>query len=310
MISVTLTLWRCSLDGSPHSSEVNERSYPLLYEMLRSFTVLARTLNLSHTVLELGSTRQTVRRHIATLEEAIGQPLFMIEDRSYSLTEEGSQLIPAARDIIERGQLFLNGGLKNIDGMPLLSARTPEGWEYHQQQLPLSEIWASGSELHKAALKAWTLSEGNLEHKALKPLRPYLVVYRDSAEDWVCVEIGEHSFYAKWWGWRKAKSSIGRPLGKFPGGAGVAALLDAPYREIFQDHGVRLDQVVTKVPRTEDGDPVVNVFDRLLLGSRFPDGSFALISVVDRSETVRVEGADASILEEMPEDATVDFVVS
>ncbi|MEP3512466.1 MAG: hypothetical protein ABJN38_11970, partial [Lentilitoribacter sp.] len=39
-------------------------SHALLHEMIRSFTTLARTLNLSHAVKELGSTRQTLRRHI------------------------------------------------------------------------------------------------------------------------------------------------------------------------------------------------------------------------------------------------------
>jgi len=40
-------------------------SHAILFELLRSFTTLARTLNLSHAVKELRSTRQTVRRHIA-----------------------------------------------------------------------------------------------------------------------------------------------------------------------------------------------------------------------------------------------------
>jgi len=46
-----------------------DRIPPLLYEMVRSFTVLADTLNLSQAVRLLGSTRQTVRRHIAQIEE-------------------------------------------------------------------------------------------------------------------------------------------------------------------------------------------------------------------------------------------------
>ena len=49
-------------------------SHAILFELLRSFTTLARTLNLSHAVKELRSTRQTVRRHIAQLEEMRGTP--------------------------------------------------------------------------------------------------------------------------------------------------------------------------------------------------------------------------------------------
>ena len=50
---------------TPNLTEVNQ---PLLFEMIRSFTTLAQTLNLSHAVAELNSTRQTVRRHISQLE--------------------------------------------------------------------------------------------------------------------------------------------------------------------------------------------------------------------------------------------------
>ena len=50
-------------------TEFREMNQPLLFEMLRSFTTLARTLNLSHAVEELNSTRQTIRRHISQLED-------------------------------------------------------------------------------------------------------------------------------------------------------------------------------------------------------------------------------------------------
>ena len=56
----------------------------LLYEMMRSFVALARTLNLSQAVEALGSTRQTVRRHIAQLEQAMGLSLFEVEQRRLS----------------------------------------------------------------------------------------------------------------------------------------------------------------------------------------------------------------------------------
>jgi DNA-binding transcriptional LysR family regulator len=57
---------------------VNEITNPLLFEMIRSFSKLAKTLNLSHAVHELSSTRQTVRRHIASLEEIKGENLFEV----------------------------------------------------------------------------------------------------------------------------------------------------------------------------------------------------------------------------------------
>ena len=68
----------------------------LLFEMIRSFVTLAQTLNLSHAVAQLASTRQTVRRHIQQLEKAMGAPLFTIENRRYSLTKVGVEALPEA----------------------------------------------------------------------------------------------------------------------------------------------------------------------------------------------------------------------
>jgi len=295
------------LDGSAQQLDGLENHYPLLYEMLRSFSTLSRTLNLSQAVRELGSTRQTVRRHIAQLEDAFGHPLFAVRDRSYELTEEGARIIPAAEDILARGRLLINGGLREIDGMPQFSVRTEQGWEFHQQQMPLSHVWNGPSKLLKAALKAWTLSEGKLDAEPMDAIRPYILVYRESVHDWLCVEIGEQSFYSKWWGWRNARSSIGRPLNKFPGGPQMATLMDEPYKEILQTRSARLDQVVTKVPRDPEGHPIPNAFNRLLLGSQFPDGSFALIIVVDRPERIEVDGLEQEFIKGMPEDAVVNF---
>ena len=48
-------------------------------------------------------------------------------------------------------------------------------------------------------------------------------------------------------------------------------------------------------------------FQRLLMGVRMPDGSFALVSVVDRAEKMAVSGVDQRWIDDMPADATVDF---
>jgi len=75
---------------------VKEVTNPLLFEMIRSFSTLAKRLNLSHAVEELGSTRQTVRRHIDNLEEIKGVVLFRVVDRRYELTEAGTHALPEA----------------------------------------------------------------------------------------------------------------------------------------------------------------------------------------------------------------------
>lgn len=279
----------------------------LLYEMIRSFTTLARTLNLSHAVSELGSTRQTVRRHIAQLEERMGHPLFAVDDRRYQLTEAGEESLPEAQDILARGKIWSQGKTLHKDGMLRLSHEAPNGWSFYQQQQSLAQIWDSESPMLRSALVAWSKSKGELEHPEFQDIRPYVLVYRDSPNGWICVEVGEKSFYTEWWGWTNARSSIGRPLGEFPGGPEFEAMLNFPFLEVQANGGVRLDEVVTQIPREQGGVPIPLAYKRLLMGARFPDHSFALIAAVDRSKEITISGLDQSTLNTMPEDAYVSF---
>lgn len=279
----------------------------LLYEMMRSFTALARTLNLSQAVEELGSTRQTVRRHITQLEEAMEGKLFDVQQRRYSLTEMGARALAPAQLLLDQGRVWYLGQFQNVGGMLRFSYEGASGWLYHQQQQPISVVWAGKSELLRAAVKAWTTSEGKLESKHMEQVRPYLLAYREISEGWICVEVGERSFYSNWFGWAQARSSVGRNLNQFPGGEEFASLTNAPFTDISSGHGVRLDQIITKMQLSDDGPMQYIAFDRLLLGVEMPDGSPAIVSIVDRSSEVRISDLNNSILEEVPEKASVDF---
>lgn len=279
----------------------------LLYEMMRSFTALARTLNLSQAVEELGSTRQTVRRHITQLEEAMAGKLFDVQQRRYSLTDMGARALAPAQLLLDQGRVWYQGQFQNVGGMLRFSYEGPSGWVYHQQQQPMSLVWSGQSELLRAALKAWTNSEGKLESKHLEKVRPYLLAYREISEGWICVEVGEKSFYSNWFGWAQARSSVGRNLNQFPGGEEFASLTDAPFRDISAGHGARLDQIIIKTEHNEGEQVQYIAFDRLLLGVRMPDNSPAIVSVVDRLSTVLISDLDDSILEAVPEKGRVDF---
>ncbi|AXI45073.1 LysR family transcriptional regulator [Sulfitobacter sp. SK012] len=261
---------------------------PLLYEMIRSFTTLARTLNLSHAVTELNSTRQTVRRHIAQLEEMMGEPLFSIDDRRYHLTEAGNQTLPEAQDILARCNVWMRGQVVHQNGMPQYKIEFPTGGDFYQQQKPLNSIWKSDRPLLAAALKAWTMANGDLESPYFEALRPYVMVFRNSPNGWVCVELGDESSYVSWFGLATARSSIGRVLGELPGGADFARLLSQPFHDVERDRSVRVDHIYTQIPRGPDQDPVQICYARLLLGCSFPDGSFALVSVVDRHNEIEI----------------------
>jgi biotin operon repressor len=281
----------------------------LLNEMMRSFVGLARTLNLSVAVEQLGSTRQTVRRHIAQLEEAMGFSLFEVEDRRYVLTDRGAQALAPAQVLLDQGKVWYSGQFEHVAGMLKFSYESEDGWIYYQQQQPVSLIWTLKSNLLRSALKAWTLAEGQLESEHFLNVRPHIVAYRENTDGWICVEVGEHSFYSTWFGWAQARSSLGRSLNQFPGGDAVASLADAPFQDIRVSNSVRVDQVLTKLPRGNDGGalkPVV--FDRLLMGMVLPDGSPVIVSFVDRACEVRITGMGSEHLDEMPQDARLDFV--
>ncbi len=275
--------------------------------MIRSFTTLAQTLNLSHAVKQLGSTRQTVRRHITLLEEAKGTPLFVVEDRQYRLTEAGEQSLPEALDILARGNAWLTGTLRHVEGLQHLSKVLPSGWSFWQQQRPISEMWTADRTLLREVMKAWALSGGALEHEAMQKVRPYFMVFRDSPAGWICVELGDSSSYVSWFGWSNARSSIGRDLGKMPGGDEFARLLAMPFDEIQRTHNIRLDHIFTQIQREEDGPMVPISYQRLLLGGRFPDGTFALISIVDRTHALRIDGLDRSEIERMPAELIMEY---
>src|SRR5210317_803716 len=112
-------------DSESHVRKRRFETLGLLHEMIRSFVTLAQTLNLSHAVKELGSTRQTVRRHIAQLEEVKGVRLFSLEDRQYHLTEAGRQALPEALDILMRGNSWLMGHVSHYDGLQRVHAQLP-----------------------------------------------------------------------------------------------------------------------------------------------------------------------------------------
>lgn len=281
---------------------------PLLFEMIRSFTTLAETLNLSHAVAELNSTRQTVRRHIAQLEAAKGEALFTLESRQYHLTEAGERALPEALDLLARGRSWLLGQISHRNGLEHVYADLPESRSFWMQQRPMSDLWSSERPLLRDAFRAWALSNGELEADILSEVRPFFMVYRDSPNGWICIEIGDQSSYVTWSGWVSARSSLGRNMHVLPGGQDFAHLMISPFEDAATHQNTRLDHIHTQLKRTPDGPYYPIYYQRLLLPGRFPDGTFALISVVDRHHGVEIIGLDPDDMEPMPDDTIMDNV--
>ena len=275
---------------------------PLLFEMLRSFTVLAKHLNLSHAVAELNSTRQTVRRHIAQLEEMKGGDLFLLKDRQYALTDLGQKVLPEAEDLIARAEGWMRGHSSIVNGLQRLQFTAPDGWFLHQQQHPLGRVFKSKSDVLRRVLSAWAESGGQIESEAMESVRKYLMVFRRVGPDWLCVEIGEESSFVSWFGKAKAQSSIGRSTEMFPKSGSFGYLVGLAYQEVEASECLRLDHTLTRIPRTDGGEHVTLSYERLLGAARFPDDSLALISAVRRTHDVDLPWVNDELRRDMPKE--------
>lgn len=288
-----------------------KHSHAILYEMMRSFASLARTLNLSRTVRELNSTRQTVRRHISILEDEMGVKLFTVRDRMYHLTEAGHAALREAEDLISRADAWVKHKSGHDDGLYYLAHSEGPESPYFLQQHPLSRLWDSDRDLLRHGFQCWTRARGEIEHPEFEKIRPYIILFRKLATDWVCVEVGPESSYSTWYGWRWQRSSVGRPVDSLPAGSGFANLLAQPFNEVHDTHGFRLDHIHTQM-RSDEGDehPLVPIsYQRLLLGCRFPDGSFALAALIDRTHDIEIRGLSREAARSMPEELVMEYSI-
>lgn len=268
----------------------------LLFEMIRSFVTLASTLNLSHAVKDLNSTRQTVRRHIASLETAMGGALFAVDDRRYQLTEMGDSVLPDAKDILARGITWLRGQTSSKGHLQKLRAHVGD-WDFYQEQQPLGAVWKDASILLRETLRAWAVSSGQIEAETFRHVRPFLIIYRRAEAGWICVEFGEKSAYVNWFGLDFARSSIGRSLGQMPAGEEFSHLIYQAFDEAESKQIARLDHVFTRMPHGHSHQNAPVAYQRLILNGFFPDGSPAVMSLVHPVTNLNISGLDISGVE-------------
>lgn len=283
-----------------------QTNHPLLFELLRSFTTLAETLNLSKAVADLDTTRQTVRRHINILEDIKGERLFIVDDRQYHLTDAGRRYYQEALDIQARGLAWMNNETRHVGGLFHISKEETEGWGFYLQQHPISDIWTDKSSLMRRGVQAWAAAKGDVTDENFDDIRDDMLVFRKSGEGWLCSAVGRRSSYATWYGRQWEHSSIGRPLPSMPGGQAHASQLSQPFEEIYATCGLRYDHVHTTMTRNpvEPLEPIS--FKRILLGGRYPDDSFALISLIVRSYDLRILGLSQEKIESMPSKWVMD----
>ncbi|WP_193367675.1 LysR family transcriptional regulator [Pelagibius marinus] len=274
-----------------------------LFEILRSFTTLASTLNLSETVQRLGVTRQTVRRHINTLEELKGAKLFELRNRSYFLTDAGMQCRLEAQAILDQTEDWLRNKsvrARSRGALERVSYKDEKGYSFHAQQHHLGRLWVDAPPLLRRAFEAWSQAELQLEHPAMTSIKAYRLVYRRLQDSWLCVEVGESSSYATWLGWEWAKSAVGRFSQDDPVGTDFDNFMSQAYHGVFVAGGARLDHIAGLIPRARNAEAIPARFQRLLLGCVFPDGEPALALFVARTNRVEIAGLGPNEIPEMP----------
>ncbi|MGO1120664.1 LysR family transcriptional regulator [Rhodovibrionaceae bacterium A322] len=279
-------------------------------EMLRSFTTLAVTLNLSQTAESLGITRHTVTRHLKALEALKGGKLLVLRRRRYVLTDLGASLLEGALRVVKDTDDWLQGAnvlTKADNGLSHIAVKSDDQFNSMSQQHPLNRLWVDSPPLLARGFEQWVAAKTKLETPEMALLRPYLVLYRRFQNSWLCIETGEKSSYASWFGWNWAKSSMGCAVQDMPSGASFSNLLLEAFLDIYESCGARLDHVHTCFPREKDGPQEPVNFQRLLLGCTLPDNSLVLAVLVARTYQIDITGVSDQQIKLMPADLQMEF---
>ena len=109
------------------------------WDLYRSFLAVLRLGSLSAAGRTLGLTQPTLGRHIAELESALGQPLFVRSQMGLSPTEAAQSLAPSAEAMEAAAAAFLrtaSGGLDEAKGIVRVTASEFVGVEVLPPILP------------------------------------------------------------------------------------------------------------------------------------------------------------------------------
>lgn len=267
------------------------------HELLRAFLALAESLNLTEASEALGLTRQTVRRYIDVLEEMKGAPLFALQKNSYVLTPLGEASLPEARFILTRTARFCSPASGEPGASSYLSTSTffdDEGRDFHLQQHPVSSLASKACPLLQKAFAAWASAKMRLEAAEMRTIRPYLLVYRDDPQGWRCMEIGDRSAYARWFGWAWSKSAVGKLSYEDEAGDEFDRVVSDTYKEVFGHGGARLDHIFAHLARQGENRPLPVTFQRLLMACNLPDGTrvIAVLTAITNDIEIAALGPD------------------
>jgi biotin operon repressor len=281
--------------------------------MLRSFVTLAETLNLSEASKQLGVTRQTLRRHIDDLEALRGVALFRLENTRYTLTAVGQDSLYDAQEVLTWCDSWNSSSsftIRRRKGFENARFVDPAGRRFFAQQHSLGLLHIDGLPLMRRMLCAWGTSLAQIEHPAMKPLRPYLVLFRRTGSSWVFAEVGEKSAYARWFGLDYAHSAPGALYNDDRAGNDFNRFISRAYAEVHNGGGLRLDHLFADLPRGPDGAHEPASFQRMLAGCVLPDGTQALAMLAVLTNRIDIDAIDSIERPAMPDHLIMDREMS
>lgn len=278
-------------------------------DMLLAFVTLAECLNLSGASVKLRVTRQTVRRHIDALEALRGEKLFKLKDRRYILTPVGKQVLPEAREILQRRASW-NGQSRHrtqvVDGFEHASVQRSNGHNFYLQQHSLGTLAQNGLPLLRAMFSAWGQSMTKLYHPAMEQMHPYIVIYRHTGESWICADIGEKSAYARWFGHNVARNAQCILFDQDNVGDEYNAFISKAYLDVHDGVGIRLDHIHAFTQREGFVGEQPLSYQRLLVGCSLPDGRQALAVLVVLTNRISIEALSNQNVPQLSEDLLME----
>lgn len=283
----------------------------LLYDMLRSFSAVAKTLNVSQAVKELNFSRQTTARHISDLEEILGYSLFNITNRKYTLTQKGEDFLLHVELLLEQTRFLLEETSAHNHSLPAVREQITEDQWFFAQRHPFTKIWSLGPPLLKKSVEAWINSELYLQNESFDIVRPYLVVYRKRKKEWICVEIGEKSSYASWLGHDWAKSAIGLSFDEDPIKSQADKFMLKAHENVSRTGNIWYEHITTKYSRSQSTNPQPINYQKAIFPILFPDDSEGIAVMVVRTNNI-ISGAPEKLLKgeyKMPEEDVMDFPI-
>lgn len=282
----------------------------VMYEMLRSFVVVANTLNITRAVDILGVTRQTIRRHLDDLEQLLGFQLFTITSRQYQITRQGKQYLAGADNLLSDLENWIETGNSSNNTLKTIRDQNEDdSFFYFGQHHEFASIWKSGVPLLKMGITSWTESQGDVEHAAFGKIRPYLLMFRKNRDRWLCTYVGKQSSYATWLGLTWAKSAIGSSIEEDAANPQDSRFVIEAYDWVNDAGCPRYDHVYGSFKREEDGTSIPVSFQRIILPCTLPDGERVIGTLVARSNCIDIEGLEASQIITTPEDELMEFEI-